>query len=159
MAWVGRDLQEHLVPANIASISGSPPGAVPTRPLLSLYHKAAKSSSTWAHWCDSAKEGRRKDVLMQYWRSVFRAHQGIQVLQGFMLDWHIVPAFLWGKRLVLASENGSLTHSTYSSSFHTSYTQACSNNPVLSGLALSKTQCIMVCSFPFCLRVKLSSPQ
>lgn len=78
---------------------------------------------------------------MQYWRSVSRAHQGICVLQGFMLDWHVVPSFLWGKRPGLASGSGRLTHRTYSSFFHTSYTQACSNNPVLPGLALTKTRC------------------
>lgn len=58
MAWVGRGLKERLVSANIARISGSPPVAVLTRAFLSLYHKAAKSSDLWAHWCDSGKEGR-----------------------------------------------------------------------------------------------------
>lgn len=98
MAWIGRDLEEHLVPANIASISGSPPGTVLTRAFLSPCHNSAESSDMWAHWCDSGKEGRRQDILMQYLRSVSRAHQGIQVLQGFMLDWHIFPLFLWDQR-------------------------------------------------------------
>lgn len=65
MAWVGRDLKEHLIPASIASISGSPLGAVLTRAFLSLYHKTAKSSDMWAHWCDSEKEGGYTDAVLE----------------------------------------------------------------------------------------------
>lgn len=94
-------------------------------------------------------ERRRWDTLTQYWRSTSRAYQGIQVLQGFRVDWHIVVHFCKGRRQVLSSGGGRLAHSTCSSSFHTSYTKAGFNNPAWLGLALSKVQYIMLCSFPF----------
>lgn len=94
---------------------------------------------------------------MQYWRSVSRAREGIQVLQGFMMGWHIVPSFLWGKerdQCWLQAVADSLTALTALPFTHPLPKPALT---ILFYWVSSKTQCIMVCSFPFCLRVKVSS--